>query len=84
MIKKKSQENKDDVIKGIGIIIPKLPKILFKSAGAYLNFKKDVKKAGKIFEKELKDQGLDDKTATELTKIYLEGSNFIKLIMEKK
>jgi hypothetical protein len=79
----KNKDKNDDVIKGIGMVIPKLPSLIIKSAGAYLRFKKDVKNAGKIFEKELKDQGIDDKTASELTKLYLDGSNILKNIMEK-
>lgn len=83
MSKKKSHENNDDVLKGIGIIIPKIPSLIFRSAGAYLRFKSDVKKAGKIFEKELIAQGLDSKTAAGLTNLYLEGSNIFKSIFEK-
>ena len=39
---------------------------------------KDAKKAGKVFRKELINQGVDKKTAVELTEKYLEGSNIIR------
>jgi len=51
---------------------------MFRLGGTFLRFKRDAKKAGKIFRKELIKQGFDKKIATNLTNSYLEGSNLIK------
>lgn len=61
-------------MKKFGVLLPFLPKLLFKFSIAFLRFKKVAKKAGKIFEKELMEQGLDKQTASELTQIYMKGS----------
>jgi len=60
-----------------GIMIPSLPSMMFRLGETFLRFKKDAKKAGKVFRKELINQGVDKKTAVELTEKYLEGSNII-------
>lgn len=61
-----------------GIMLPSLPSMMFRLGGTFLRFKKDTKKAGKVFRKELINQGVDKKTAVELTEKYLEGSNIIR------
>lgn len=61
-----------------GIMLPSLPTMMFRLGGTFLRFKKDAKKAGKVFRKELINQGVDKKTAVELTEKYLEGSNIIR------
>ena len=66
--------------KYIGMMLPVLPSLMFKLTGTFLRFKRDAKKAGKVFKKELLKQGFNKKTATELTEKYLEGSDLSKLI----
>jgi len=58
-----------------GMVLPSLTPLMFKLGGVYLKFKRDAKKGGHVFQKELIKQGLDTTTAAELTEIYLEGSN---------
>jgi len=68
-------------IRFFGILLPSLPSLMFRFGGIFLRFKKNAQKAGKIFRKELINQGIDKKTATELTEIYMKGSqlsNFIQ------
>jgi uncharacterized protein (DUF924 family) len=67
-------------IKFLGFLLPSLPRIIFRCAGTFLRFKRDANKAGKVFKKELIEQGIDKQTATELTDIYTEGSDLFKLI----
>jgi len=69
-----------NIVKIFGLMIPSIPSLLFRLGGTFLRFKRDAKKAGKVFEKELRAQGLDKKMAGELTNIYLEGSNLVKYI----
>ena len=66
-------------IKFFGFLLPSLPRIILRCAGTFLRFKRDARKAGKVFKKELIDQGIDKETATELTAFYLEGSDLIKM-----
>lgn len=69
-------ENRDNhPIKLFGMILPSLPGLTIRLGGTFLRFKRDAKKAGKIFRKELEKQGIDKKTAEELTGKYLEGSH---------
>lgn len=58
-----------------GMILPHLPSLMFKLGGTFLRFKREAKKAGNTFQKELVKQGIDPTTAAELTEIYLESSN---------
>ena len=67
-------------IKIFGIMLPSMPSLLFRLGKTFLRFKRDAKKAGKVFQKELRNQGLDKKAADELTSIYLEGSNISSYI----
>ncbi len=75
-------ENRErtNIVKIFGLMIPSIPSLLFRLGGNFLRFKRDAKKAGKVFERELRNQGLDKKMAGELTSIYLEGSNLVKYI----
>ena len=61
-------------IKIFGLLLPSLPTLIFRFGGTFLRFKRDAKKAGKIFRNELLKQGLDKQTATELTELYLRSS----------
>jgi hypothetical protein len=56
------------------VLLPVLPKLLFKFSITFLRFKRGAKKAGKVFRKELMKQGLDKQTASELTGLYMKGS----------
>ena len=75
----KEKENKfDKPIKFLGIMLPRLPGLMFRLGGTFIRFKGQANKAGRIFRKELISQGFDKKTAADLTDIYLEGSDLIK------
>ena len=74
--------NNADPVKWFGMFISFLPSLLIKSGGAFLRFKLQAKKGGKIFQKELINQGIDKKTATELANSYVEGSEFLKSMMK--
>lgn len=77
------EKKRDYPIKFFGILIPFLPKLLFKFSLTFLRFKRKAKKAEKVFKKELLEQGLDKQTASELTEIYMKSSkikNFIQTV----
>ena len=57
------------------ILLPSLPFLSLKLGTAYLRLKRQSKKAGKIFEKELLRQGFDEEIASELTEQYLRSSH---------
>jgi hypothetical protein len=78
---KKESKREDRPIRFLGMMLPAMPSLLFRLTGTFLRFKRDAKKAGKIFRKELIRQGFDKKTATELTETYLEGINLTKLLL---
>jgi hypothetical protein len=80
----KNNEDKSDsrFINIFGIMLPALPSIIIRFGGTFLKFKREAKKGGKIFQKELINQGLDKKTATELTEKYLEGSHLSKYLFQ--
>jgi hypothetical protein len=64
------------------MILPSLPSFTIKFFGLFLKFKNDANKAGKIFQKELINQGIEVSTATNLTNLYKETgniANYIKL-----
>jgi len=75
---KETEIKYDSPIKFFGLILPRLPGLIFRFGGTFIRFKGQANKAGRIFKKELINQGFDKKTATDLTDIYLEGSNLIK------
>ena len=68
-------ERKVGGIKLFGLLLPKIPSLMFKLSGTLLRFKTQANKAGRVFKKELVKQGLDEETAEELKEIYLEGSH---------
>jgi hypothetical protein len=80
MTKEVDEKRNANSIRLFGMILPSLPSILFRSGGAFLRFKREAKKGGRIFQKELIKQGLDKATASELTDIYLDGSNLFRYI----
>jgi len=63
-----------------GMLLPSIPGLTIRLTGTFLRFKRDAKKAGKVFRKELIQKGFDKKTANELTEIYLEGSHLRRYI----
>jgi len=72
-----SQENAEGYrpMKIFGMMLPSMPKLTIRLAGTFLRFKSNANKAGKVFKKELISQGIDKKTANDLTEIYLDGSH---------
>ena len=64
-----------DPVKIFGMMLPSMPSLMFKFGRFYLRFKRDAKKGGRIFQKELIKQGIDEETAEGLTETYLESSN---------
>jgi len=73
-------EGEVNPIKLLGIMLPSMPLLIFRLSGTFLRFKSRANKAGKVFKKELIDKGIDKKTATELTEIYLQSSHIRKYI----
>lgn len=67
-------------IKIFGMILPKMPSLMFRLTGTLLRFKSDANRAGKVFKKELIQQGIDKETADELTEIYMKGSHIRQYI----
>ena len=64
-------------IRFAGALIPSLLPLILRLGRTYLRFKKDAQKAAKIFEKELRANGIDKKTAREMTEIYLRSSRIL-------
>jgi hypothetical protein len=75
MVKEIERQKRGDGFRTLGMIIPYLPSIIFRFGGVFLKFKREAKKGGKIFQKELVSQGLDATTAAALTDMYLESSS---------
>ena len=71
-------------IKLFGLLLPKIPSLMFKLSGTLLRFKTQANKAGRVFKKELVKQGLDEETAEELKEIYLEGSHIRQYLMNMR
>lgn len=63
------------VIRVLGMTLPALPGLLVRLGATFLRFKRRTSRAGKIFEQELRRQGLDPETASRLTQAYLEGGS---------
>jgi len=71
----KQKEKNADTMKVFGLILPSLPFLMLRFGGVFLKFKREAKKGGNVFQKELIDHGLDKTTAEKFTSIYLESSN---------
>jgi hypothetical protein len=67
-------------LKIVGFLILMFPSLIFRFGGEALRFKSKAHRAGRIFRKELEQQGLDTSIATQLTTFYQEGSNPFKLL----
>jgi hypothetical protein len=73
-------EIKRDTGEGIrytGALAPSLIPLVLKLGATYLKFKRRAQKAGRIFQKELRSQGIDKQTARAMTEIYLESSHIL-------
>lgn len=76
-----TSNNKAGAREGIrlaGKLLPSLFPLVLKLGKTYLRFKKDAQKAGKIFEKELRANGIDKETAKAMTEIYLNSSRILR------
>ena len=65
-------------IRFAGSLVPSLIPLMLRLGKTYLRFKKDAQKAGKIFEKELRANGLDKNTAKAMTEEYLNTSRILR------
>ncbi len=65
-------------IRYAGALMPSLLPLMFRLGKTYLRFKKDAQKASRIFEKELRANGLDKGTAKAMTDLYLESSRVLR------
>ncbi len=65
-------------IRYAGALMPSLLPLMFRLGKTYLRFKKDAQKASRIFEKELRANGLDKGTAKAMTALYLESSRVLR------
>lgn len=68
-------------IKLFGILLPKMPSLMFRLSGTFLRFKSQANKAGRVFKKELVKHGIDEETAEELKEIYMDGSHIRQYLM---
>ncbi|MBN1280519.1 MAG: hypothetical protein JXA00_02610 [Candidatus Thermoplasmatota archaeon] len=59
----------------VGIVLLRLPLFLVRFGGLLLRFKGQAQRGGRIFHRELLNQGLDIQTAQALTEHYLESSS---------
>ena len=67
-------------LKIVGFFILMFPPLIFRFGGEALRFKSKAHRAGRIFRKELVQQGLDMSIVAQLTALYLEGSDPFKLL----
>ena len=74
---RKNREGGGEGFRIAGAMIPSLIPLMLRLGKTYLKFKKNAQKAGRIFEKELRANGIDKKTAREMTEIYLDSSRIL-------
>jgi len=77
---KSDQQIRHDSVQLMARIMSYLSVILLKSGTAWLSFKRQAKKGGKTFQKELINQGLDKEIAVQFTKEYTSSSNLVKIL----
>ena len=75
---RKNKDQRGEGIRLAGVLIPSLLPLVFKLGKTYLRFKKDAQKAGKIFEKELRANGINKETARAMTDVYLSSSRILR------
>jgi hypothetical protein len=73
-----NKDQRGEGIRLVGVLIPSLIPLVLKLGKTYLRFKKDAQKAGKIFQKELRANGIDKETARAMTEIYLNSSRILR------
>jgi hypothetical protein len=78
-MKNNKKRGNGEGIRLAGALIPSLIPLVFKLGATYLRFKKQAQKAGKIFEKELRANGIDKETARAMTETYLSTSNILRM-----
>ena len=73
-----NKEIKDErdvgTIKIFGLLLPKMPSLMFRLTGTLIRLKSQANRAGRMFKKELVKQGIDKETAKELTENYMQSS----------
>ena len=77
---KQEQVQKENEFHVVGALLPLLPSLMVRLGGVLLRFKRDAKKAGRLFKKELLRQHIDEDTAEQLTSMYLESSDLFQYI----
>ena len=77
------EERGYDPVQLMARVIAYIPIILLKSGTSWLSFKRQAKKGGKAFQKELIRQGIDKETAVLFTQEYTNGSNLLKLFLDR-
>ena len=71
----RSNWKKDGTIpKLAGVMIISLSSLLFSGLCGYMRMKRDAHKGGKVFKRQLRQQGLNEEQAAELTELYLQPS----------
>jgi hypothetical protein len=75
MVKNTEDQGSAGGFRALGALLPYLPSLMLRLGGSFLRLKRDAKKAGRTFQKELLRQGINGGTAAELTEIYLEPSS---------
>ena len=75
MVKNTEDQGSAGGFRVLGALLPYLPSLMLRLGGSFLRLKRDAKKAGRTFQKELLRQGIDEGTAAGLTEIYLEPSS---------
>ena len=64
-------------IRVFGILLPSLPGLIFRFGGLFLRFKRDAKKAGKVFRTELLIRGLTNKLQQNLQKFIWKEATYL-------
>lgn len=77
---KEKKERKGNSIKIFGMLLSSIPIFTIRFGRIYLRFKRQSKKAGKIFRKKLIKEGIDKNTAGFLTDQYLSSSDIRQYI----
>jgi len=80
MRNKKGVENRPDGFRSLGIVISSAPSLIFRVGCWFLKFKREAKKGGRIFQKELIKHGFDKETAEIFKEIYLKPSELKQYI----
>ena len=74
------EEKEVNGFKIFGLMLPKMPGLMFRLSGTLLRFKSQANSAGRVFKKELVKQGIDEVTAEGLKQEYMKGSHIRQYI----